>query len=503
MASFTFNVNGQNFELIEDEAHVSDSVRYLDASFSFDERWDGLRKFLIFEKGSESYKVEIVDNRIRPEANIILADGPWKVSVIGEKVVGDDLVKRITTDPQRIIMKKSGIKNGDPFPEITPTIGEQIVERAASEADRAEEAAGQAAESAGVAESAANNASLFSENAKSQAERAESAENASKRYAEDAKDEAETASFFADTAFNNAQEAKRQADRSEASMFEAQYQAEEAKRAADEAKHNTYDDTEVRELIAGNTEEIEKVNETTSELSDGLANKADKSELTDFVKNTDYATKQKAGIMKAGNGLYARGNGEIILDYAIQSNVDNRTPQSIIGNNLLPMTIGILDYAVKAAMTDGKGASWTEAEQLSARQRLGIDKEWVLKGTLTTENISSAIGLNVDMAECTEMVVVGSYTSTGSANLTCNVHTIGDSFFVNGSRTIFMHFKDTKWGIEPVADKFRGVKDATYVYGNGTAAAWISGKHISDINIIRSSTTANIFTECNIVIWAR
>ena len=138
MASFTFIVNGQNFELIEDEAHASGSVRYLDASFSFDERWEGLRKFLIFEKGSESHKIEIVNNRIHAEAGIYLEDGPWKVSVIGETVIDDDLVKRITTIPQMTVLKKSGMPNGDPFPEVTPSIGEQIVNRAAEEADRAQ-----------------------------------------------------------------------------------------------------------------------------------------------------------------------------------------------------------------------------------------------------------------------------------------------------------------------------------------------------------------------------
>lgn len=34
-----------------------------------------------------------------------------------------------------------------------------------------------------------------------------------------------------------------------------------------------------------------------------------------------------------------------------------------------------LDYAVKAAMCDGKGAAWSEDEQASARERIGIN-EW-------------------------------------------------------------------------------------------------------------------------------
>lgn len=41
-----------------------------------------------------------------------------------------------------------------------------------------------------------------------------------------------------------------------------------------------------------------------------------------------------------------------------------------------PITPSCMDYAVKAAMCDGKGAAWTEAEQKAARERVGVDKEY-------------------------------------------------------------------------------------------------------------------------------
>ena len=43
------------------------------------------------------------------------------------------------------------------------------------------------------------------------------------------------------------------------------------------------------------------------------------------------------------------------------------------GNNRHAIVPSHLDYAVKAAMCDGKGAAWSEAEQAAARERMGID----------------------------------------------------------------------------------------------------------------------------------
>nr|DAI48647.1 MAG TPA: nucleoid-associated protein [Bacteriophage sp.] len=43
-----------------------------------------------------------------------------------------------------------------------------------------------------------------------------------------------------------------------------------------------------------------------------------------------------------------------------------------------PITPSCMDYAIKAAMCDGKGAAWTDAEQAAARTRIGIDKSYVL-----------------------------------------------------------------------------------------------------------------------------
>ena len=39
----------------------------------------------------------------------------------------------------------------------------------------------------------------------------------------------------------------------------------------------------------------------------------------------------------------------------------------------MAVTCKTIDYAVTAAMCDGNGAAWTDAEQAAARERMGID----------------------------------------------------------------------------------------------------------------------------------
>lgn len=53
-------------------------------------------------------------------------------------------------------------------------------------------------------------------------------------------------------------------------------------------------------------------------------------------------------------------------------------------------TVRKIDYAVKAAMCDGKGTAWTVEEQAAARERMGID-EWELACDVTLEKDSNNV----------------------------------------------------------------------------------------------------------------
>lgn len=69
-----------------------------------------------------------------------------------------------------------------------------------------------------------------------------------------------------------------------------------------------------------------------------------------------------------GTGVGASSNdGQLRLYPASNGNIDAR--QKI---NVSPISVNNLDYAVKAAMCDGKGAAWTAEEQAAARERMGI-----------------------------------------------------------------------------------------------------------------------------------
>lgn len=77
------------------------------------------------------------------------------------------------------------------------------------------------------------------------------------------------------------------------------------------------------------------------------------------------------GVVKVGapelGGIQINANGNLTNIAATNARIDAHAGwfQPIVPSNL--------DYAVKAAMCDGKGAAWTAAEQAAARERMGID----------------------------------------------------------------------------------------------------------------------------------
>jgi hypothetical protein len=76
------------------------------------------------------------------------------------------------------------------------------------------------------------------------------------------------------------------------------------------------------------------------------------------------------GVVKVGaperGGIQINANGNISNIAATNAQIDAHAGwfQPIVPSNL--------DYAVKAAMCDGKGAAWTAAEQAAARERMGL-----------------------------------------------------------------------------------------------------------------------------------
>lgn len=104
--------------------------------------------------------------------------------------------------------------------------------------------------------------------------------------------------------------------------------------------------------------------------------------LADGVANVPIASNEVLGAVKSKQGIVQISKeGYVFPMPATTWDIDGR-----IANNTyegLPNSRAIippsrLDYAVKAAMCDGKGAAWTAAEQQAARDRMGLDKPYEL-----------------------------------------------------------------------------------------------------------------------------
>ena len=76
------------------------------------------------------------------------------------------------------------------------------------------------------------------------------------------------------------------------------------------------------------------------------------------VKVDNYYGGYSSGLFTSEGRLFLNtANNESITDRSLRSNIDASN----------------LDYAVKAAMCDGKGAAWTAEEQAAAKKRMGIE----------------------------------------------------------------------------------------------------------------------------------
>lgn len=97
-------------------------------------------------------------------------------------------------------------------------------------------------------------------------------------------------------------------------------------------------------------------------------------------------------------GLYRANNdtGLIRIAKASDNNLAERK------NEFCPVVPKNLDYAVKCAMTDGKGAAWTAEEQAAARERMGIN-DLTLIADYTTD--IDVVSLSSELNDCSEIFV--------------------------------------------------------------------------------------------------
>lgn len=90
-------------------------------------------------------------------------------------------------------------------------------------------------------------------------------------------------------------------------------------------------------------------------------------DLTNYVKNTDFANSAKAGVVRCENfnGVSVNSsNGGLLIFMAQNTDIDAKVQQ------YRPIVPANLDYAVKKGLADSKDA-WTEEEKTAARDLIG------------------------------------------------------------------------------------------------------------------------------------
>ena len=87
--------------------------------------------------------------------------------------------------------------------------------------------------------------------------------------------------------------------------------------------------------------------------------------LDEYVKNTDYATATKGGVVIAGEGLTVFSNGKLCVQAAKYTDIDAKVA------NYRPIVPANLDYAVKTSVTTNT-IELTEEEKTTAQNWLGV-----------------------------------------------------------------------------------------------------------------------------------
>lgn len=143
------------------------------------------------------------------------------------------------------------------------------------------------------------------------------------------------------------------------------------------------------------------------------------------VGNEDNSNNNSYGVVKsrgASFGILFHKDG-ICVAAAAANEIDSRK------NHFKPIPPALLDYAVKVAMCDGKGAAWTAEEQAAAKERMGIDDYSLPKATATIPGVVKiGTGLNVatdGTASVNETYVDGRVTAVGDKKYALKADMLG------------------------------------------------------------------------------
>ncbi len=231
---------------------------------------------------------------------------------------------------------------------------------------------------------------------------------------------------------------------------------------------------------------------------------AGSSVLADGVANVPIANKGCLGVSSVDNYSIGTTNaGALFLYNSRKGDIDTRSTN-------IAVTPYNLDYAVKSAMCDGKGAAWTSAEQKAARERIGVDKEYELIETITVmdEEISSIErtiepnGTNYNFKVVYLQCIVPKAEQSGImfTYINGNLHAPMPGSISNTVSTIGQAMAECKYGM--IEGYGMGERDI------GTSASKtryitsvnVPGRH-KNINALRISSTVSIPINTVIKIW--
>ena len=142
-----------------------------------------------------------------------------------------------------------------------------------------------------------------------------------------------------------------------------------------------------------------------------------------------------SGLVKINEARGIRiNNGDIATFPAIESIISSDRLQATGNTMYRPITSFYLDYAVKAAMCDGKGAAWTEAEQKAACARAGAvyDGQFELIEEITLTEDTNLIERSAEPNGAAYnfdnvMIMVEANTGSGDSTLRCRIAELNGS----------------------------------------------------------------------------
>ena len=268
----------------------------------------------------------------------------------------------------------------------------QAAGTAAKNADVKAKAAETAAQGADTAAAGANQAAAEASKQSSAAGEAANGANHASGLANAAANGAEQAAKRADTAAQGAGQATQEATTAAASATKAAGEASASAKTANDAAAaipgqiaGKLDKPAVQPAV-GQILKVQKINPDGTFVvgwaDDGGGTVQDvqingATIVQDGVAVIPVASNNRLGVVRSGPGILVNDGGSMYTMPASHGLIDARTEEdgfSTTDNNRFIISPSRLDYAVKAAMCDGKGSAWTLSEQAAARDRIGIEQ---------------------------------------------------------------------------------------------------------------------------------